>query len=313
MNILRVWAWRVSAYCHCFCVVVICGTGLAGDLNRDFAGWFKDEKITVEIVSSPGGGFHGTITLGQEKFPVKARPEGSELKGSFTSQGEEFPFTAQTEGKDLRLVTGGTKYTLKRQAGGVNPLSATASQRGNPLATASAKSPDFAEPAATATSEASLRLVFINGKAISDKDVKAWEQNYRMRIKDGKYWYDPKTGAWGEMGGPCAGFVMPNLDVGAPLAANASKGDTSVFINGRELHRLDVLRLKQVTLVWPGRYWMDANASFGYEGGPMIGNVWLSAAQRAWGAGGGGGGGGGGRREGILSTYDKTGIAVFGY
>jgi hypothetical protein len=59
----------------------------------------------------------------------------------------------------------------------------------------------------------------------------------------------------------------------------------------------------------PGRYWMDAAGTFGYVGGPAIGNIyWLANA-----ANNRGGGGNTVRRQGILSTYDKTGVAVFGY
>ena len=59
----------------------------------------------------------------------------------------------------------------------------------------------------------------------------------------------------------------------------------------------------------PGRYWMDASGTFGYVGGLAIGNIyWLANA-----ANNRGGGGNTVRRQGILSTYDKTGVAVFGY
>lgn len=59
----------------------------------------------------------------------------------------------------------------------------------------------------------------------------------------------------------------------------------------------------------PGRCWMDAQGNIGLEGQPPFANIWVAVAQ----AQNRGGGGGGGRREGILSSYDKTGIAVFGY
>jgi len=52
--------------------------------------------------------------------------------------------------------------------------------------------------------------------------------------------------------------------------------------------------------VYRGFYWMDANGNFGLVGGPIIGNLW-ALSQRS-----------GGRREGILSTYDKTGAVVIG-
>ena len=59
----------------------------------------------------------------------------------------------------------------------------------------------------------------------------------------------------------------------------------------------------QLGPVYPGRNWMDAQGNVGLEGGPALVNIWVAAQARS----------GGGRREGILSTYDKTGVAVFGY
>jgi hypothetical protein len=99
---------------------------------------------------------------------------------------------------------------------------------------------------------------------------------------------------------------MAGLSLGGPLRADASNGDTGVFINGRQLHQVDVARLTQIGPVYQARCWMDAQGNIGLEGQPAFGNVWVAAAQVY-------GGGGGGKKEGILSTYDKTGVAVFGY
>ena len=93
---------------------------------------------------------------------------------------------------------------------------------------------------------------------------------------------------------------MKILALGGALRRDASNGNTGVVINGRELHWLDVSRLQQVTPVYRGSYWMDASGNFGLLGGPLMGNLW-ALSQRS-----------GGRREGILSTYDKTGAVVIG-
>jgi hypothetical protein len=148
------------------------------------------------------------------------------------------------------------------------------------------------------------RSVVINGQRLSDQTVEALERGFQVKVMDGHYWYDRMNGSWGVQGGPVAGFIMAGLDLGGPLRADASSGDTGVFINGRELHRVDVARLSQIGPVFPGRCWMDAYGNIGLEGQPAFGNVW--AAVRAL-------GGGGGQKEGILSTYDKTGAAVIGY
>lgn len=160
------------------------------------------------------------------------------------------------------------------------------------------------EPGKVATAPAPLRSVIINGVRLTDADVDALERNFRLQVRDGDYWYDRMNGSWGMRGGPTAGFIMAGLDLGGPLRADASNGNTGVFFNGRQLHQVDVARLSLLGPVYQGRYWMDAMGNIGFEGGPALLNLW--AAIQAL------GGGGGGQREGILSTYDKTGAAVIG-
>ena len=151
---------------------------------------------------------------------------------------------------------------------------------------------------ATEVAHAQARKVIVNGVRLTDGQVGALQRQYGVRIHDGDYWYDGRTGAWGLRGGPTVGFVVPGLALGGALRRDASSGN--VVINGRELHGLDVVRLQQVVPVYRGSYWMDANGNFGLVGGPIIGNLW-ALSQRS-----------GGRREGILSTYDKTGAIVIG-
>jgi len=130
------------------------------------------------------------------------------------------------------------------------------------------------------------RNVTINSVRLSDEQVSALEQMYRVKIQDGAYWYDRYSGAWGVQGGPVAGVIQAGLNLGGPLREDASNGNTGVFINGRHLHLYDVLALQRFMPVYPGRYWTDANGNFGYEGGPVLGNLWL-LSQSAGGSSGG--------------------------
>lgn len=133
----------------------------------------------------------------------------------------------------------------------------------------------------------SSRPVFINGVRLSDEQLRQLEQRFSLRIADGAYWYDQISGAWGMQGGPTIGFTQPHLELGGRLQRDASNGNTGVIINGRELHQLDVLALRQLTpYVIPGRYWVDARGIGGYEGGPPIFD--LQALARAAGGGRGG-------------------------
>lgn len=138
----------------------------------------------------------------------------------------------------------------------------------------------LANDLASTTASPGSRAVVINGVHLSDDDVSALERAYRTSLKDGTYWYDRACGAWGIQGGPTLGFLQAGLAIGGALQSNASNGDTGVFINGRQLHRLDVVSLQQLGPVLPGRYWVDAMGNFGFEGGLTLGNLWMLARQR---------------------------------
>ena len=112
--------------------------------------------------------------------------------------------------------------------------------------------------------------VFINGNELSPKQVVAIAAAYHRMPAPGRYWYDSISGAWGVEGWPPAGFVRPGYDFG-PIAEDASNGDTGVVINGREITRIEVVRLRQILgVVYRGRWWLDGRTwKFGIEGNPM--------------------------------------------
>lgn len=123
--------------------------------------------------------------------------------------------------------------------------------------------------------------VFINGTRLSEPQLLAIEESHKVRVPDGRYWYDPVCGAWGLEGGPQCGIAVAGLALGGPLRADASNGNTGVFVNGRELHAIDVARLASLAgAVIPGRWWIDSQGNFGPEGWPMIGNVFALARSR---------------------------------
>jgi hypothetical protein len=127
---------------------------------------------------------------------------------------------------------------------------------------------------------AQQRQVTINRVRLPEATVRALDQQWNTRIPDGSYWYDRVSGAWGMDGGPTAGWIPAGLALGGPLLADASRGNTGVVINGRELPMQDVAALMQITQVYRGRWWVDAQGNFGAEGGPMLGNLRVLAAQR---------------------------------
>jgi hypothetical protein len=178
--------------------------------------------------------------------------------------------------------------------------------RSNPTSEASSQRPSQApqQPPATPTGQSGpTRQVFVNGKQLRDDQVNFLEQKYRSLIPNGDYWYDRMCGAWGLMGGPLLCTIEPNHDIGGPLQPGASNGNTGVFINGRELHYLDIALLQRVVpMIIPGRWWLDVYGNFGSEGGPMLGNLWTYAQSQ---------GSGNENRSSVLSSWDRTGVAVF--
>ena len=136
--------------------------------------------------------------------------------------------------------------------------------------------------AQNAASDASDRRVIVNDVRLPASVLQTLEAQYRVRIQEGVYWYDPACGAWGFAGSPTMGFLPAGLHLGGPLKANASGGTTPVFINGRQLPVRDILALRQlVGTVLPGRYWLDAQGNVGVEGRPAFMNLAALARQQA--------------------------------
>lgn len=123
--------------------------------------------------------------------------------------------------------------------------------------------------------------VWVNDERLTDVQLEKLAVSIGARVQAGRYWYDEKTGAWGKHCGPGLGLVQPGLHIGGRLKADASCGQSGVFVNGRELHQQDVLLLQSLSgYIAPGRYWMDAQFNAGIEGGPALLNYKVLAAGR---------------------------------
>ena len=120
------------------------------------------------------------------------------------------------------------------------------------------------------------------------------EQAWGTKVPAGDYWYDNVSGAGGLWGGPVRGVLGAGLGLGGvPVPAEASGGGngrlTGIFINGRELHPLDVQGLTSLfgQPPWPGRWWVDGQGNFGPEGQAAMGNLVALMRQREAARGGG--------------------------
>lgn len=138
--------------------------------------------------------------------------------------------------------------------------------------------------ASAVAAPAGATAVSINHVALDGRTLAALEMQLGSPVAAGDYWYDAFSGLFGLMGGPGQGFTVPGLELGGALPADASHGDTNVFVNGRELHQMDVAALMAVVgAVYPGRYWLRYDGYYGVEGGPALGNLMAIAQQQGQG------------------------------
>ncbi|HRD96958.1 MAG TPA: hypothetical protein PLA97_11240 [Rubrivivax sp.] len=156
--------------------------------------------------------------------------------------------------------------------------------------------------------------VVINTQPLSPATRSRLEATYRTRLLAGRYWYDPRTGWWGVEGGPTIGLVHAGLALGGPLRADASHGSSGVFINGRQLHGMEVTYLRTLGPVWPGRYWADALGNVGLEGQSLpFANLYALAQQRHGGPPPTQGGSGAFSSEGNCLMYQRRDLSGTSY
>src|SRR5688572_8093200 len=104
----------------------------------------------------------------------------------------------------------------------------------------------------TANAQNKMDNFIVNDELVPADTILQLEKKYGVKCLPGNYWYDKMTGAFGKQGGPCTGLGVAGLNIGGHLKAKASGGTTNVFINGRELHIVDVQGLQTFMQVIPG-------------------------------------------------------------
>jgi hypothetical protein len=127
--------------------------------------------------------------------------------------------------------------------------------------------------------------VVINGLTLSEGQIAELEETYGVRPRPGTYWYDQRSGLYGVVGFPAYGFMYPNHAFGT-LSRNASNGDTSVVVNGRELPQSEWAVWSHILgyAIQPGAYWFDHTGNAGYEGNPFpTVNLFAAAQQNGYG------------------------------
>ncbi|KAH7517906.1 hypothetical protein FEM48_Zijuj09G0113700 [Ziziphus jujuba var. spinosa] len=122
-------------------------------------------------------------------------------------------------------------------------------------------------------------LVFVNEEPLSQEELVRLQscQHPPRKLKPGSYWYDNMSGMWGKEGHKPCQIISAHLEIGGRIKQNASKGNTNVHINGREITKAELQMLKLAGVPCEGKinYWVSEDGSYQEEGMNNVkGKIW---------------------------------------
>ncbi len=234
---------------------------------EDFSGQFTDDVTTgatLTLESRGDGDYAGSLLMDGVGVPVRGQVDGDVLSGEMDDGVITIAFRARLEDATLVMDLISPGYPAE-------VMDTLRFARSDP----SAEGP---------SSERAPGDVVINGRALSAEQLAQLVQTYGVTPLPGKYWYDAISGLYGVVGYQAYGFMYPGHDFG-PLDRNVSRGNTNVFVNGRELPQAEWLIWSYMlgTPIQMGAYWLDAQGNAGYVGNPIpTVNLFVAASQNAY-------------------------------